>query len=546
MATAARTHSSSLRKLPSDRPATRIGEPKVGAATVWTCRTQKKKCAQLAGGAASPVFGRGQRARSPVSRAATCWPKRPQNLVCGARIIRCCWRTKGRKIEKTKSTLREAHWMAAATDYTAMYERLGMNVHNHDGLLALLGSMFQENFLSQKERPAKMNYFNNLMAQAHGARIAELLKLRDAGKVVVGAYCTFVPEELIVAVGGACVGLCAGADCATEEAERFMPRNTCSLIKSTLGFKLAGVCPYIEVSSLVVGENTCDGKKKAYEQLPALLNKPFHVIDMPNRRDEKAAPLLKAEYRKFMEVLEKHAGVKITAEALRHGVGVVAAKRAALQRLSDLRGKFDPPPISGIDALLISQMSFLDEPVRFTEAVNALCDELERRGASGASPFARGTPRVLVSGCPMSLPNWKVHHLIETAGAVVVGEESCVGSRGFQGTVALPEKLNDEQADIDAVLDALVTRYLNTNCAVFSPNDARLEDVRSLVKRYKVDGVALYGLHFCTNYLFEGMTMERALEKDGVPALRVETDYSQEDSAQLRTRIEAFIERLKN
>lgn len=40
------------------------------------------------------------------------------------------------------------------------------------------------------------------------------------------------------------------------------------------------------------------------------------------------------------------------------------------------------------------------------------------------------TPRILVSGCPQAVPNWKLHMITETAGAVIVGEESCVGEFG--------------------------------------------------------------------------------------------------------------------
>ena len=48
----------------------------------------------------------------------------------------------------------------------------------------------------------------------------------------------------------------------------------------------------------------------------------------------------------------------------------------------------------------------------------------------GRGVFPKGTPRIIMSGCPMAVPNWKLPWIIETAGAVIVGEESCVGERG--------------------------------------------------------------------------------------------------------------------
>ncbi|WP_298110901.1 2-hydroxyacyl-CoA dehydratase, partial [uncultured Bacteroides sp.] len=74
-------------------------------------------------------------------------------------------------------------------------------------------------------------------------------------------------------------------------------RNTCPLIKSFAGFKLGEVCPYIESSDLVVGENTCDGKKKAYEFFATQKN--MYVMDIPNVHDESTLVTWKAEVKKL-------------------------------------------------------------------------------------------------------------------------------------------------------------------------------------------------------------------------------------------------------
>ena len=66
-----------------------------------------------------------------------------------------------------------------------------------------------------------------------------------------------------------------------------------------------------------------------------------------------------------------------------------------------------------------------------------------------------------------------------------------------------------------------------------------------MVKKYDADGVIHYSLQFCQPYMIESGAIEESLEKTGVPVLRLETDYSQEDVGQLRTRIEAFIERIE-
>jgi benzoyl-CoA reductase/2-hydroxyglutaryl-CoA dehydratase subunit BcrC/BadD/HgdB len=314
-----------------------------------------------------------------------------------------------------------------------MWKELGLNLQNHDMLMEVLGKAYGEIFVAQKNRPTNTGYLDFVMSEVHGLRIKELVDGKKQGRKVVGTYCTFVPEEIVLAANAIMVGLCAGADFATEHVEKILPKNVCALIKSTFGFKLGGVCPYLEASDLVVGENTCDGKKKAYEVFKELV-KDLYVMDMPQTKSAESKAVLKREYIKFISRIENLTGNKITAESLRTGIEIVNAKRKAVYRLLETRA-MNPAPISGLDSLLVNQIFFYEDPIRFTQQINALCDELESRVASGTGAFPKGTPRILVSGCPMAVPNWKVPAIVETSGAVIVAEESCVGERGTRNLV---------------------------------------------------------------------------------------------------------------
>ena len=422
-------------------------------------------------------------------------------------------------------------------DYRDMWKSLGLDLEAHDALLDVLGKEYQDIYLAQKNRPEGMGYFDFVMSEVHGLRIKELIDEKAAGRKVIGSFCVFVPEEIVRAANATLVGLCTGADFATEEVEKLLPRNTCSLIKSAFGFKLGKVCPYIESADMIVGENTCDGKKKSYEVLNNLIPN-LYVMDLPQMKSDEGRALLKAEYLRFKEAVEKLTGVTIDAERLKTGIGIVNNKRKAIHRLSDLR-KADPAPISGLDALLGNQVFFYDDPVRFTDSVNKICDELERRIEKAEGVFPAGTPRILLSGCPMAVPNWKLPWIIETSGAVIVGEESCVGERGTRN-------LTDEGGStVEELMDAIVDRHFQVDCAIFTPNPERLSHIEEMFREYKADGVIHYGLQFCQPYITESMPVEKALEEKDIPTLRIDTDYSMEDVGQLKTRVEAFIELLK-
>lgn len=425
-----------------------------------------------------------------------------------------------------------------ATDHHPMWKELGLDLEAHDALLGVLGSLYEQTFLTQVNRPAGMKYFDFVMSEVHGLRIQELMDARRQGRKVVGTFCTYVPEELVLALDGVMVGLCAGAEFATPEAEKHLPRNTCALIKGFFGFALARACPYLAASDLVVGENTCDGKKKGYEIFRDLVPD-LHVMDLPQMKSAAGRQLLKAEYARFAGVLEELTGRKLTAEALRRGIARVNAKRSAMHRLARLR-RADPAPISGLDGLLANQVYFYDDPERFTGSVVALGDELEQRIARHEGVAPAGTPRILLSGCPMAVPNWKLPTIVEKSGAVIVGEESCVGERGTQTLT------RDDGRTLDEMMDAIVDRYLTIDCAIFTPNPSRVEHVIEMARRTGAHGVIHYGLQFCSPYLIESGPLERRLEAEGIPTLRIETDYSQEDIGQIQTRVEAFLERLRD
>jgi len=417
--------------------------------------------------------------------------------------------------------------------YDEMWEKLNLDLGAHADLLEVLGKFYGDIYMSQQGRLKGMEYLDFVLSEVHGLRIKELQDAKASGKKVVGTFCVFVPEEIVLAAGGIQVGLCAGAEIGKGEAEKVLPRNTCALIKSFVGFKLSRLCPFIESCDLIVGETTCDGKKKAYEIFSDY--SPVYVMEIPQMKNASDRELWKSEVLRFKSQVEETTGNKITPDALREAIHLVNDRRRVLQRLNRLRAAV-PAPISGRDALLINQISFYDDPVRFTSKIGELCDELEHRVKSGEGICPDGTARLMLSGCPMAVPNWKLPYIIESSGAVVVGEESCIGTRNTRDLV------EEGGSTLNDMIDAIVNRYMRIDCACFTPNTERLEHIVDMARELGVKGVIHYALSFCQPYSMEAYKVEKALKAAGIPMLAIETDYSMEDVEQLKTRVEAFVE----
>ena len=308
------------------------------------------------------------------------------------------------------------------------------------------------------------------------------------------------------------------------------------MVKSAYGFKAGKICPYFQSVDFVYGETTCDAKKKTWEILDRLV--PTHVMEIPQMKNKRDKTLWLEEVKDFKAKVEEVCKHTITPEDLSEAIQIINNKRRALQRLTKIRAN-NPAPISGKDALLIEQIAFYDEPVRFAEKVNELCDELDQRVKTGEGVTNGASPRVMVSGTPMALPNWKVHNLVETAGAVVVNEESCIGTRYFK------DLIDENKSTLDEQLEVLTDRYMQIDCSCFTPNDERIDQILKEYKESNAQGILHYSLQFCHTYNIEEIKVREACEQEGIPYLSIETDYSPEDVGQLQTRIEAFLEQIR-
>lgn len=357
-------------------------------------------------------------------------------------------------------------------------------------------------------------------------------ELKDKGVPVVGSYCTYFPQELAMAMGAASVSLCSTSDETIAEAEKELPKNLCPLIKSSYGFARTDKCPFFYFSDVVVGETTCDGKKKMYEYMAEF--KETYLMELPNTQREDALVLWRNEMIRFKEYLEKHFETTITEDDIRKVIKVNNEARLALRKLYGVM-KHDPAPITGYDLfkVLYGSTFKLDRSLIAGE-VNALVEKIEKEYKEGKMQPKK--PRILVTGCPLGGATEKVIRAIEDNGGIVVTYENCTGAKAI-------DKMVDE--DDPDVYGALARRYLDIGCSVMTPNPNRLELLGRLIDEYKVDGVVEMTLQACHTYNVESFGIRKYVnEEKKLPYISVETDYSQADIGQLNTRITAFIEML--
>jgi len=417
-------------------------------------------------------------------------------------------------------------------DHRSLLAELGVNLELHDQLLAYNTRQFERTHLSQRDRPAAMELFDRAFHATHGDRVAEIAAYRRKGGKSIGTFCIYVPDEIALAAGVLPIPLCGGSHWPVDYADKMFPREICPIIRSTFGMAFSGTCPYKKLKDAAVGETTCDAKKKAWDLMG------FTVMEVPQKKNDRDRALWRGEVREFRAFVERLSGIPVTCESLRREVRRQNRKRTVLQQVNALRRESDPP-ISGLDALLVSQAALSMDVDAFIAAADQLLRELHDRLDHGISAYETPGPRILIAGTPSPMGNAKVHYAVESSGMRIVADESCTGSRYYRGLV-------DESGEtLEGLLDAVADRYFTIDCSCFSPNRERIDNLVEMVDTYRVDGVVQNILSFCHGYNVEAKAVEQALQKKQIPTLKVVTDYSFEDMEQLRVRMEPFREILQ-
>lgn len=369
-------------------------------------------------------------------------------------------------------------------------------------------------------------------SQGRKAGFLKMKEVKERGHNVAGYFCTYTPLEVLDAAGLLCVSLCGMSNETIPAAETVLPKNTCPLIKSSYGFAITNQCPYTYWSDLIVGETTCDGKKKMYDLLGQ--HKRMYVLQLPQGIDRSyARKLWIAEIRRFIDFVSKEFGVTITNESLRAAATQRNELRRARAALMELQ-RSSPAPVSGLT--LYKFMEGLGYNFNLDDAIastRALTEEI-RKGYTAGQNDGSGA-RILITGCPIGGVLDKVVGAVERNGGAVVCYENCGGIKTARCYV------DTEREDMaEAIADA----YLEIGCSVMSPNSKRMETLPKLIQEFGAGGVVDVTLQACTPYMIEARAVRKLCESLKVPYLSLETDYSQEDGGQIDTRISAFLETL--
>jgi len=385
--------------------------------------------------------------------------------------------------------------------------------------------IFGEEIKKLKElplRPASIKLFEDLAIQTLEGKLFK--------QKIVGIFCLFPPIEFIYAAGLIPVRLCSGVYEAIPFSEDILPRDCCPLVKSSIGILKKKILPFMDRLSLLIIPTTCDWKMKMSEVLDEEI--PIWILNLPHQKEKEH--LKKAWFKELEELikeLEKIGGKRITRWRLRESIVMVRKAQKLFRRLYELKKK---KHIYGSDMVLIFTTFFYSPLPNWMEKMEEFLKEAETLDLKG------NPPRILLTGSPIIFPNLKLPYLIESSGGLVVADEFCTVTRILYDPVVMDEFTSRD------LFEAVAERYLlPCTCPCFTPNEEREKRLLELCESFDVEGVIYHVYKGCFIYDMELFRIQQLLKKKDIPLLRIETDYTPEDIEQIRTRVEAFLEMLK-
>lgn len=356
-----------------------------------------------------------------------------------------------------------------------------------------------------------------------------LIERKDVKKV--GYLCTYTPPELLTAAGVAYgrIDKC-GSPAVVAEGEVIVKSVFCDMAKSVIGhFRTKD--PFHDALDQVVTFYTCDTMRATSNAINHYF-KPSYGYVVPRTGDKPSArEFFRSEMVNFSKDLEKLTGKPLEEAKVRESIKLHKKLRQTIHKISDLR-KRNRPPMSGSDFLEIARY-YRSMPAE--EQLPVLENLYTRLAAVPDDDTPR--MRIMICGGIMADGDRRLMDLLEKEiGVNVVVEDHCTGLSPFY---------YDLQETDDPYRD-LANGYLDqAPCARQSPLSKRIDFAGNLALEYKVDAVIYYSLKFCPSFSQTKGLFLRRFHELGLPALELDTDYSQGDTGQIKTRLEAFVEVLK-
>jgi len=351
-----------------------------------------------------------------------------------------------------------------------------------------------------------------------------MAKISESGRKNITTFCDYIPHEILYAGGFNPIRL-IGNGKQTVGSRRYFPTYMCSFAMDCSDVLFDNVDLYVGY----VFANSCHAMEALYEiARENIRQKPVMMLNVPRTEDQDAIVFFAKELAEFIKTIEEKFNIPITKDSLSNAIRIYNEKRSLAYKIEKLITQ-DQLFLSADETLQLNEYS-IKRPSKFVEFGNKLINIHNNDLKHDAN---KQSPRIIISGSIYS-PRDLVSQ-VESCGGRVVVCDNCSSFRSIIGNV-------DETEE---PLLAISKRYLEKrSCARQTNIKKRIDELFDLIRNYNVDGVIFSTIKFCPDQSYSVITMVEELNQRGIPNLVIDDAYACSSSAQIQTRVQAFLERL--
>lgn len=379
--------------------------------------------------------------------------------------------------------------------------------------------------------------------EAVESRPAELARAREKGIKVVGYFCSYIPEEIIHALGMIPLRLeYGGNEQLVDIGGRYVSKNNCVFIRESVGMFAERKDPFIVNSDIIAVATTCLQMYRLAEVINHFFGVQTLVLKVPRSFYlPEGQEYFRNEMEYFARQLEDFSGRKIEADAIGKSIELYKNIRQTLGEIYRYQAR-DPARIGWRDVFQVVHAGFYLDREQYLSLLNGLLNELNTSERPKEINYnaSEEKPRILLAGSIIARGDSKLVNMIERMGGRIVADDLCTGQRFFSGIDIKDYSLRGvAEAYIGKIPCAALPYLLSLD------TDRRLDNLSRLIDDYRVEGIIYHTLRFCDPFTFKANETKQFF-KDRVAFLEIHTEYATSDEGAIMTRVEAFMELIHN
>lgn len=347
-------------------------------------------------------------------------------------------------------------------------------------------------------------------------------KERTGGKVM-GCFCSYAPEEIIVAAGWLPARV-LGSHQPQDVAEKHLFGMYCPFSRDVLAQGLKGRYDYLDGILLT---QSCIHLRQSFMSWKMHVSVAFnHYIYMPQKvQTTHAVPYHQTQLTEFRDALAQFDGKELTDADLDRGIELVNENRRLMREVYEFR-KGPQPKLTGKEAMWMTTSSMWVDKEEHSRAIKNILAELPNREVARET----GSRLMIIGSENDDIP---FVDLVERVGATIVVDEHCTGTRYFWNQCEPQENR----------MTAISKRYIDRpTCPVKDWEDrSRFRHILNLAHQFGVQGAIILQQKFCDPHECDMVPLRQYLTDNGIPNLMLEFDATT-PLGPFRIRVEAFLE----